>query len=203
MKKIMFEIKCNMLDIVMASLICVAILLAGMIIGATATKDSASVNTIQVEREVEYRMEPQYRTLEIIREVDRRPETELKDYEKELIACVVYAEADNQDMIGKRLVVDTILNRVGRAGFADTVSGVVYQPNQYCRAAMYTDECMQAVEMECMERLDYYVVWFCNSGFMPYGIPAYQHGGHWFSWIDASFDYEDIKMGAGAQEVIE
>jgi hypothetical protein len=163
-----------------------AILLAtGMICGVLAAEPEKEIIVQEHDPEtiIEYVDKPQVITVKEIVEVDSIPQIELTDDEKELIARVVYAEAGYEDMIGKRLVVDTILNRVGRPGFADTIYGVVYQPNQYCRATMYTEECMQAVEMECMERLDSYVIWFCNSGFMPYGVPAYQHGHHYFNWI--------------------
>ena len=110
-------------------------------------------------------------------------ETMLTEEEKELIARVVMAEAGNQDYIGKRLVADTILNRVNDPAFPNTVVGVVYQRNQFAKpAATYTAECYGAVETECKERLDYDVLWFCNYKYLPYGTPAYQHGGHYFSW---------------------
>lgn len=110
-------------------------------------------------------------------------ETELTEYEKELIAKVVYAEAGNQDYVGKRLVADTILNRVNDPAFPDTVAGVIYQPHQFAHpAATYTPECYGAVEAECKERLDYDILWFCNYKYLPYGIPAYQHGAHYFTW---------------------
>ena len=182
-----------------------AILLMGGFALGDITTEPKVIETIQtVEKEIPAEPEIQYVeiptvvTVHEVQEVERVPEFELTQGEKELIAKVVMAEAGYEDMIGKRLVVDTILNRVGRQGFGDTVFGVVYAQGQYYKAAMYTEECMRAVEMECMERLDKRVAWFCNSGWMPYGEHAYQHGGHWFSWLP-----EDVPMGAGAQEVME
>lgn len=121
-------------------------------------------------------------TVEVQKVVPRRIETELSDYEKELIARVVMAEAAYEDPIGKRLVVDTILNRVDSPSFPDTVSGVVYQDKQFYRAVSYSTECMDAVEQEIYERTDYDVLWFASSGYLPYGEKAYQHGGHYFCW---------------------
>lgn len=121
-------------------------------------------------------------TVEVQKVVPRKIETELTDTEKELIASVVMAEAAYEDMIGKRLVVDTILNRVDSSSFPSTVYSVVYQDNQFFRSVNYSTECMDAVEMEIYERLDYDVLWFASSGYLPYGTKAYKHGGHYFSW---------------------
>lgn len=125
----------------------------------------------------------QVKSVEIIKEIPRQTETILNQAEKELIASVVYAEAGNQDMIGKRLIVDTILNRKDNERFPNTIFGVIYQKGQFHRSAnLWNDECMKAVEMETYERLDYDIYWFNNDGYLPYGTPAYQHGGHYFSW---------------------
>ena len=121
-------------------------------------------------------------TVEVQKVIPRAIETELSDNDKELIARVVMSEAAYEDMIGKRLVVDTILNRVDSPAFPNTVHGVVYQDGQFYRAVSYSPECMDAVEQEIYERLDYDVLWFCADGYHPYGERAYQHGGHYFSW---------------------
>lgn len=165
-----------------------AILLLMGFAAGNLTKEPEVVETIQyIEKEPEVIREtveiPVPKIVEVhhVEKVDRIPQVTLSQGEKEVIAKVVFAEAAYEDMIGKQLVVDTILNRIGRPGFGDTVFSVVYAEGQYCKASMYSEECMEAVEMECMERLDERVVWFCNSGFMPYGEPAYQHGNHYFS----------------------
>jgi hypothetical protein len=121
-------------------------------------------------------------TVEVQKVLPRLIETELTDNEKELIACVVMAEAAYEDPIGKQLVVDTILNRVDSPSFPDTVSGVIYQDRQFYKAVSYSTECMDAVEHEIHERLDYDVLWFASSGYLPYGTKAYQHGNHYFCW---------------------
>lgn len=121
-------------------------------------------------------------TVEVQKVVPRAIETELNENEKELIARVVMSEAAYEDMIGKRLVVDTILNRVDSPAFPNTVFGVVYQDGQFFKAVNYSPECMDAVELETYERLDYDVLWFAADGYHPYGTKAYQHGGHYFSW---------------------
>lgn len=125
---------------------------------------------------------PKVVTVHDVQVLDRQIETQLTQGEKELIACVVYAEAKWQDQIGKRLVVDTILNRKDNERFPNSINGVVYQDHQFVRAAVYDDACMKAVETEMYERLDYDIYWFSSDGYLPYGTPAYQHGDHYFSW---------------------
>ena len=134
-----------------------------------------------VKERVEIPSEP--KIVEVVKEVPRQAETLLNDAEKELIACVVYSEGNNQDLLGKRLIVDTILNRRDNERFPNTIYGVIYQQGQYHKSAgIYNDECLKAIEMEIYERLDYDVLWFNNDGYLPYGTPAYQHGDHYFSW---------------------
>lgn len=46
----------------------------------------------------------------------------------ELLALCVEAEAGNQDLTGKRMVVDVVLNRVDAPDWPDTIEGVITQP---------------------------------------------------------------------------
>jgi hypothetical protein len=114
--------------------------------------------------------------------VERIPETVLTEEEIVMIAGVVWHEAGNQDMIGKRLVVDCILNRIGQEGFPSTVRGVIFQPGQFCiPSAYFTDDCRLAVEMECYERLNYDIKYFRTNYYHSFGTPEFVHGAHWFS----------------------
>lgn len=163
------------------------VLLFGMCLGSLIEMDNQEPVVITQIREVEKieRVEvptEKVITVEVQKVIPRRIETELEDYEKELIARVVMAEAAYEDMIGKYLVVDTILNRLDDPAFPNTVYGVVYQDQQFYKAAYYSAECMDAVEHEIYERMDYDVLWFASSGYLPYGTKAYQHGGHYFNW---------------------
>lgn len=115
---------------------------------------------------------------------------EIYQGELQLLACVVYAEAGNQDMTGKRLVAGTILNRVDSASYPNTISEVVYQPGQFSCVKdgnldkafwNVTDDCFRAVTAELAQRTDNSILYFTAGGFGQYGTPAYQYGGHWFS----------------------
>ena len=111
--------------------------------------------------------------------------------ELELLACLVYAEAGNQDLMGKRLVADTVLNRVDSPDFPDTISGVIYQKNQFTPVSngaldrAFTDvtpDCYEAVSMELEERADWNVLYFSSDGFQPYGTPAFKYQDHYFNY---------------------
>ena len=108
--------------------------------------------------------------------------------EIDLIALVTMAEAEGEDEYGKRLVIDTILNRVNSEHFPDTVEEVIYQPYQFesmwnGRADMcYVDESIcELVRGEVEELTDAYTFFFCSGGYSKYGIPMYQVGNHYFS----------------------
>lgn len=180
--------KSTAFQIFTASCLGTGVLLFGMCLGSLIEMHNAPepvvITQVQEVEKIE-RIEVPVKevvTVEVQKVVPRAIETELSDNDKELIARVVMSEAAYEDMIGKRLVVDTILNRVDSPAFPNTVYGVVYQDNQFYKAYTYSTECMDAVELECYERLDYDVLWFAADGYLPYGTRAYQHGGHYFCW---------------------
>ena len=119
---------------------------------------------------------------------------EISEEDLALMACLVYAEAGNQDQIGQRLVADVVLNRVASPDYPDTISGVIYERhgnvwqfttagNGALKAAEteVTESCIEAVQMELEERLDTKILFFTAGGFGDYGTPGYQHGDHYFS----------------------
>ena len=110
--------------------------------------------------------------------------------ELELLACLVYAEAGIEDLHGKRLVVDVVLNRVDSDRFPNTITDVIYEKNQFSTVTdgaldrafnEVTQECFDAVEMELNQRTDGEILYFCSTGYLPYGTPAYQYKNHYFS----------------------
>lgn len=106
----------------------------------------------------------------------------------ELIALVTMAEAEGECEEGKRLVIDTILNRVDSAYFPDTVYEVIYQPNQFSsmwngrveRCEVREDIC-ELVYEEVESRSNYDVIFFTAGNYSNYGVPMFQVGNHYFS----------------------
>ena len=112
----------------------------------------------------------------------------LSTKEIELIALVTMAEAEGEPEEGKRLVIDTILNRVDFGEFPSTVTEVIYQPEQF--SSMWNgriDECYvmeeicQLVEEELKYRLNNEVMFFTAGGYGKFGTPMFQVGNHYFS----------------------
>lgn len=109
----------------------------------------------------------------------------------ELLAICVEAEAGNQSLEGKRLVVDVILNRVDdRSGvWGDDIASVITQRGQF---TSYWDggmdkvwepspETYKAVEMELEER-EHPGVYYFREGMWPeYGSHWKKVGDHYFS----------------------
>lgn len=106
----------------------------------------------------------------------------------ELIALVTMAEAEGECEEGKRLVIDTILNRMDSEHFPDTAYGVIYQKGQF--SSMWdgrVDECYvrndicELVEQELKNRLDDDVIFFRTRRYSDYGSPLFKVGNHYFS----------------------
>lgn len=112
-------------------------------------------------------------------------ETELEFSDIQLIAKAVNAEAGNQDMIGKRLVVDVILNRYYDELFPNTIEDVIFSPGQFSsniENAKYNDSDLEAVGLELIQRLDSDILYFRTEYFHENHKKAYQHGAHYFSY---------------------
>jgi N-acetylmuramoyl-L-alanine amidase len=120
--------------------------------------------------------------------VDAKAETGLSNGDIELIALVTMAEAEGESDEGKRLVIDTILNRVEHERFPDTVRDVIYQPNQFTsmwngrvgRCEVKADICRLVIE-ETLSRTNSACVFFTAGGYGKYGTPMFHIGNHYFS----------------------
>lgn len=106
----------------------------------------------------------------------------------ELLAYTVMAESGNQEELGKRLVIDCILNRVDSKYFPDTIKDVVYAPGQFevvARGTLYrncpTDDIYTLIREEIANRTNTEVVFFNSIGFTKCGEPWQQVGAHYFS----------------------
>lgn len=120
--------------------------------------------------------------------VEVEPELALSEEDIQLIAWVTMAEAEGEPVEGKRLVIDTLLNRIEDDSFPDSAHGVVYQKNQF--EAMWngrsnrcyaTDEVIQLVKEELIDRTDSRVLWFRSGRYHTFGTPVRSVGNHYFS----------------------
>ena len=128
--------------------------------------------------------------IEII-EDEPEPEPKMSTEDIELIALVTMAEAEGEPEEGKRLVIDTVLNRVDGTHWPDTVKDVVYQPSQF--SSMWNsrvdrcyvmEEICQLVEEELESRTNSEVVFFRTGHYSKYGAPIFKVGAHYFSSYD-------------------
>lgn len=117
-------------------------------------------------------------------------ESTLPEDEIDLIALVTMAEAEGESEYGKRLVIDTILNRVDSDDFPDTVDGVIYQKSQFScmwdgriNSCYVSEDICQLVREELESRTNGDVLFFRTKHYSNYGTPLFVEGNHYFSTI--------------------
>lgn len=106
----------------------------------------------------------------------------------ELIALVTMAEAEGETELGKRLVIDTILNRADSIYFPNTIHEVVYQKNQF--SSMWNgrverceimEDIVELVKEELKSRTNSDVIFFTAGSYSYYGMPLFKEDHHYFS----------------------
>lgn len=113
----------------------------------------------------------------------------LEDSQLEILAKCVEAEAGNQGLMGKRFVVDVILNRVDSDRFPDDIKAVISQNGQFSvysngsmSKATPTEETLEAIQMELEHRTDPEILFFANGNYNKCCTPAYKHEDHYFGY---------------------
>lgn len=108
---------------------------------------------------------------------------ELTPEDEELLMQIAMAEAGNQGVIGKMLVMRCVLNRCENADAG--VRSIIYAPNQFYVAGMggYDNECELALIMvEAGWDGSRGAVFFCSQGYNDCATePLFRYLGHWFS----------------------
>lgn len=103
--------------------------------------------------------------------------------DEEMIAKLVYAEANNQSMLGRVAVASVVLNRCDL--YNQTVETVINSPNQFaeCEWCPVTDENLRAVEIAiaCRDLFPSDMAYFRSDHYHDYGEPFEQIGDHYFS----------------------
>ena len=132
--------------------------------------------------------EPLVESSNVTTEVEKEPTYPLTQEEIDLIALVTMGEAEGETELGKRLVIDTILNRVDHPSFPNTVYDVIYQPNQFSvmwnsriNRCYVMPEIVELVKEELLERTNYDCVFFVAGGYGMYGKPLFKECCHYFS----------------------
>lgn len=126
----------------------------------------------------------------IIEDSEEQIEEEIKEGEMEMLAQLIEAEAGNQDLIGKILVGDVVMNRCKE--YKMSVEEVIFAKNQFAciddggfdRAGY----CISEESFEAAKRaytgdgLDDEILFFTAGEYNPYCSPAYKYGDHYFGY---------------------
>ena len=148
--------------------------------------ESEGTETVEIQpRTVILVSNPSYETDISEPQVEEFPIT---DAEIELIALITMAEAEGECEEGKRLVIDTILNRVDSEYFPNTVEGVIYQKDHFSSVwngrvnrCYVMDDICQLVKEELISRTNTDVMFFTAGHYGEYGCPMFPVGNHYFS----------------------
>lgn len=173
--------------------LCICILLSVCVVSIADEKDKkeATVKEKTVEPITIVSYTPVESPSAVVIEESREEELAMSEEDIELIALVTMAEAEGECEEGKRLVIDTILNRVDSEHFPNTVYEVIYQPCQFSsmwngrveRCEVREDIC-QLVREELISRTNYDVMFFTAGEYSAYGVPLFQVEHHYFSSYD-------------------
>jgi len=172
--------------------LCMLFVFAGCMVYTTASKEESPPEPVYTECEV-VAEEPDTTDISVqtMALVIDEPTYPISQEEIDLIALVTMAEAEGECEEGKRLVIDTILNRVDHERFPDTVAEVIYQKNQF--SSMWNgrvdrcyvmDNIVQLVKEELLNRTNYEVMFFTAGRYSNYGTPMFQVEHHYFSNYD-------------------
>lgn len=168
-----------------------------IIVNAETNKFEASMLTESLEHlgpKIEEMITDEVETIDIVEPIIEAEETvdepiiSVSNEDIELLALITMAEAEGESEEGKRMVIDTILNRVDSERFDNTISEVIYAPNQFTSMwngrvdrCYVADDIYQLVIEELTNRTNYDVLYFTAYQYGAYGTPMFQIGNHYFS----------------------
>lgn len=129
-----------------------------------------------------------YRTVPVTELTEEQIEEEMYYDSLEMLAACVEAEAANQGLEGKRLVVDVILNRVDSSEFPNSITEVIMQPYHFSsywdgrmETTVPTDETFEAVRLELEHRSNTEILYFTAGEWPAYGTRWRKVGDHYFA----------------------
>ena len=150
---------------------------------------NSKLEKIPVEKTVETTPKPKTVDIQgVIEKQKSEPEISMSKEDMKLIAQMTMAEAEGESEYGKRLVIDTILNRVDSSTFPDTVYDVLYQPYQFSSIkdgrfarCHVKKELYELVVEEVHNRTNYDVIFFRTGHYSKYGTPLFKEDSHYFN----------------------
>lgn len=105
-----------------------------------------------------------------------------------LIALIVMAEAEGESELGKRLVIDVILNRIDSKRFPNTATGVIYAQGQFTSVwngridkCYASEDICRLVKEELVSRINSDILFFRADYYFKDYTPVIQEGNHYFS----------------------
>ena len=124
---------------------------------------------------------------DVVEAMQDNEQTELTEAEIDILAHLVKAEAGNQTMLGKQLVVDVVFNRMRSDKFPNTVEGVVYAPGQFSCSGYFmnkkpSEQDYEAVYTEMEKRQNKDVIYFRTKHYGS-GTPLFKEDAHYFSGL--------------------
>lgn len=103
-------------------------------------------------------------------------------------AQCVMSEAGDQDELGKRLVIDVILNRLDNTNFPNTINDIINEPYQFevvsngsINEVIPTEDIYTLIQEEIQNRTNYDVLYFRTDHYHNFGTQLFQHQDHYFS----------------------
>ena len=156
-------------------------------VGYIYSDKSVSANTNQTTGYIVVRTnEPETTTRTEVKDISNADLITMDD--AVLIAKLVLAEAEGEPEMGKRLVIDTVLNRLESEDFPNTVYDVIYQPYHYDpawdgRIDLFSelDDAFKLVVDEIHNRTNSEVLYFRTDNYHEFGTPMEKVGNHYFS----------------------
>lgn len=155
------------------------IIFSGCTVRATGAETSGTVMAYQVSEEESKEL--------YLPEIEEKSES-VSNEDINLIALVTMAEAEDECEEGKRLVIDTILNRMDSKEFPDTVSEVIFEPYQFpsmtngrAERCEVRDDICELVREELQSRYNFDCIFFKTDYYSEYGTPLFRVGNHYFS----------------------
>ena len=150
--------------------------------------------TIKTDAEIipdviaEQQIQEEEKAEEIVVEPIAEEPYQMSEEDMNLIALVTMAEAEGESELGKRLVIDTILNRIDHPNWPNNGREVIYQKSQFTSVwngrierCYIRDDILNLVKEELKLRTNTSCLFFRTGKYSSYGVPLLQEGNHYFS----------------------